>query len=113
DPGRDQLVVVVIASSLVPVRGCLGWPGVYAAATVAEAEGRLGDRLLRDRGSGQLGGNPAACYDQHPVGKSDDLFDLGGDHQDRHALRGAGGDQVVDCPLGADVDTACRFVGDQ
>ena len=60
------------------------------------------------------GGDEAAgVHDEDAVAHAEDLRQLGGDHQDRHALLGEAAHQRVDLGLGADVDAAGRLVHDQ
>ena len=55
---------------------------------------------------------PARMHED-PVGEPEHLLDLVGDQQDRDAAGGELDDQLVDVALRADVDAACRLVGDE
>ena len=59
------------------------------------------------------GDEAAAVHDEDAVAHAEDLRQLAGDHQDRHALLGEAAHQRVDLGLGADVDAAGRLVHDQ
>ena len=52
----------------------------------------------------QLGDESAAAHDEHPVGQAQDLLDLVGDEQDRHAVGGEPDEHLVDVALRADID---------
>ena len=53
------------------------------------------------------------AHDEHAVAHAEDLGQLGGDEQDRQALRGEVRDRPVDVGLRADVDAVRRLVEDQ
>ena len=55
----------------------------------------------------------AVAHDHDAVREAQDLLELGGDEDHRHALRGQVGDQALDLRLGADVDAAGGLVEDQ
>ena len=60
------------------------------------------------------GGDQAAgVHDEDAVRHAEDLRQLGGDHQDRHALLGEAAHEGVDLGFGADVDAAGGLVHDE
>ena len=69
---------------------------------------RLGHLL-----AAQLADDPARAHHEHAVGEPEDLLELGGDEQHAEAVVGQRHEQVVDRPLGADVDPARGLVGDE
>ena len=62
--------------------------------------------------AGQLAADLAVVEDDDPVGHPDDLGQLGGDEDDRHALGGEVAHELVDGALGTDVDAAGGLVHD-
>jgi hypothetical protein len=50
---------------------------------------------------------------EHAIGQAEDFLGLAGRHQDSHALGREFLTQLIDLPLCANVDTACRIVEDQ
>ena len=61
----------------------------------------------------QLADDPAGAHHEHAVGEPEDLLELGGDEQHAEAVVGQRHEQVVDRPLGPDVDPARGLVGDE
>ena len=52
-------------------------------------------------------------HHQDAVAQPENLFEFGGDHDDRHALLGQSVQELVDFNLGADIDAAGRLVQDE
>ena len=60
-----------------------------------------------------LGDHAAVAQHADRVAEPEDLLQLGGDEQHRHAVVGESDDELLDLGLGADVDAAGRLVEDQ
>jgi len=77
------------------------------------SRGEMHDGFLAGLGAGQLADDGPFPHDQDPVAHSEDLRQLGGDHQDADALAGQLAHQPVDLRLGAHVDPSGRLVQQQ
>ena len=85
-----------------------GLPFAAACPVRRRDDPLLGGLVVRKRRH-----QPSLAHDQDPVGHREHLRQLGGDHQDCHALVRQRGQEAVDLGLGADVDPAGRLVDDQ
>jgi len=74
---------------------------------------RTHDCVLIGLCAGELGGDPALAQHQYPVGHTEDLGQLRGDHQHGETICHQPVQDAVHLSLGADVDAARRLVDDQ
>src|SRR5271166_2153967 len=105
-----------------PARGAsVGGAAVETSVATAAApcklrpllRGELHDRHLIGVLAVDDAGHAPLVHDENAVAHAENLRQLRGNHQDRDALRGEFGDELVDLGLSADVDAARRLVEDE